>query len=228
MNRRGASNSVTRSERTHLAGYYKNLHDSPFHAVSLASFISQITPVLAAHLEQGVGDLPERAAAHCVHEHLNVLSFLIAACLRLSMPPLPARIARLKFVQARELRLLLRLARACQLDLGTASVRVAERVDADDGIGSVVLLVLVDTATRPESCRAGSRSPWRRARRRARRCASNSFSTASSTRSVSSSMMKLPWLGFSFFARPHSRLMMSWIAMARRTLSSVGVVIASS
>ena len=41
-------------------------------------------------------------------------------------------------------------------------------------------------------------------------------------------MMKLPWLGFSFLARPHSRLMMSWIAIARRTDSSVGVVIASS
>ena len=41
-------------------------------------------------------------------------------------------------------------------------------------------------------------------------------------------MMKAPWFGFSFFARPHSRLMMSWIAMARRTLSSVGVVMASS
>jgi hypothetical protein len=54
------------------------------------------------------------------------------------------------------------------------------------------------------------------------------FSTASSTRSVSSSMMKAPWFGFSFFARPHSRLMMSWIAMARRTESSVGVVMASS
>jgi hypothetical protein len=35
-------------------------------------------------------------------------------------------------------------------------------------------------------------------------------------------------LGFSFFARPHSRLMMSWIAIARRTDSSVGVVMASS
>ena len=41
-------------------------------------------------------------------------------------------------------------------------------------------------------------------------------------------MMKLPWFGFSFLPRPHSRLMMSWIAIARRTLSSVGVVIASS
>ncbi len=57
---------------------------------------------------------------------------------------------------------------------------------------------------------------------------SNSPSTASSTRSVNSSMMKLPWLGFSLRASPHSRLMMSWIAMARRTDSSVGVVTASS
>ena len=39
-------------------------------------------------------------------------------------------------------------------------------------------------------------------------------------------MMKAPWLGFSFLARPHSRLMISWIAIARRTDSSVGVVIA--
>ena len=30
-------------------------------------------------------------------------------------------------------------------------------------------------------------------------------------------MMNAPWFGFSFLARPHSRLMMSWIAIARRT-----------
>ncbi|SLI04386.1 Uncharacterised protein [Mycobacteroides abscessus subsp. abscessus] len=41
-------------------------------------------------------------------------------------------------------------------------------------------------------------------------------------------MMKLPCKGFSFIASPHSRLMMSWIASARRTESSVGVVTASS
>ena len=41
-------------------------------------------------------------------------------------------------------------------------------------------------------------------------------------------MTKAPWFGFSFLASPHSRLMISWIAIARRTLSSVGVVIASS
>ena len=41
-------------------------------------------------------------------------------------------------------------------------------------------------------------------------------------------MRKLPWLGFSFLARPHSRLMTSWMARARRTDSSVGVVMASS
>ena len=41
-------------------------------------------------------------------------------------------------------------------------------------------------------------------------------------------MMKAPWFGFSFFASPHSRLMTNWMAMARRTDSSLGVVIASS
>jgi len=41
-------------------------------------------------------------------------------------------------------------------------------------------------------------------------------------------MMNAPWFGFSFLPRPHSRLMIIWMAIARRTLSSVGVVIASS
>ena len=41
-------------------------------------------------------------------------------------------------------------------------------------------------------------------------------------------MMKEPWSGFSFIASPHSLLMISWIASARRTDSDVGVVIASS
>jgi hypothetical protein len=36
---------------------------------------------------------------------------------------------------------------------------------------------------------------------------SNSFSTASSTSSVSSSMMKLPWFRFSFFAKRQSGLL---------------------
>ena len=57
---------------------------------------------------------------------------------------------------------------------------------------------------------------------------SNSERTASSTRSVKSSIMKLPWSGFSFLARPSSLLIISCIAMARRTDSSVGVVMASS
>ncbi len=57
---------------------------------------------------------------------------------------------------------------------------------------------------------------------------SNSASTASSTRSVSSSTMNEPWSGFSFLANPSSLEMMSWIATALRTDSSVGVVMASS
>jgi hypothetical protein len=40
--------------------------------------------------------------------------------------------------------------------------------------------------------------------------------------------MNEPCVGFSFFDRPNSFVMTSWIASARRTLSSVGVVIASS
>jgi len=35
-----------------------------------------------------------------------------------------------------------------------------------------------------------------------------------------------PCSGFSLRARPHSRLMISWMASARRTESSVGVVTA--
>ena len=58
--------------------------------------------------------------------------------------------------------------------------------------------------------------------------ASNSLYTASSTMSVSLSTMKLPCQGFSQKFRPSSLLMIIWIATARRTLSSVGVVIASS
>ena len=41
-------------------------------------------------------------------------------------------------------------------------------------------------------------------------------------------MMKDPCSGFSFIARPHSRLMISWMARARRTDSADGVVTASS
>ena len=41
-------------------------------------------------------------------------------------------------------------------------------------------------------------------------------------------MMYAPWSGFSFFSSPNSWLRINWIANARRTDSSVGVVIASS
>jgi hypothetical protein len=40
--------------------------------------------------------------------------------------------------------------------------------------------------------------------------------------------MNEPCNGFSFIARPHSRLMINWIVSARRTESSEGVVTASS
>jgi hypothetical protein len=107
------------------------------------------------------------------------------------------------------------------------ALRIEEGIDADDRVGAVVLLVLVverlflDLAALVAGFHGAEHAA-------AGAMASNSLSTASSTRSVSSSMMKAPWLGFSFLARPHSRLMISWMAMARRTDSSVGVVIASS
>ena len=41
-------------------------------------------------------------------------------------------------------------------------------------------------------------------------------------------MTNEPCQGFWFWLSPSSRAMISWIATARRTLSSVGVVIASS
>jgi hypothetical protein len=47
---------------------------------------------------------------------------------------------------------------------------------------------------------------------------SNSARTASSTSSVSSSTTKAPWFGFSFFARPLSRLMMSCFAIYSSSL----------
>ena len=34
-------------------------------------------------------------------------------------------------------------------------------------------------------------------------------------------MMKAPWFGFSFLARPHSLLMISWMASARRTAQAL-------
>ena len=53
--------------------------------------------------------------------------------------------SRLEFAQARELRLLFHFGRADQFDLlrRRVAVRVVEGVDADDGVGAVVLLVLV-------------------------------------------------------------------------------------
>jgi hypothetical protein len=57
---------------------------------------------------------------------------------------------------------------------------------------------------------------------------SNSLYTASSTRSVNAAIAWEPDHGFWMRFRPSSRLMMSWMATARRTLSSVGVVSASS
>jgi hypothetical protein len=97
------------------------------------------------------------------------------------------------------------------------AVRVAEGVDADDRVLARVLEHLV--VHRLFLDLAALVAGLHRAQHAAALAdALELDSTASSTSSVSSSMMKAPWLGFSFLARPHSRLMMSWIAIARRTI----------
>ena len=84
------------------------------------------------------------------------------------------------------------------------------------------------TGSLPGSCRAGTSSPSRRARRRARR-APRTPCRRLPRRGRSAPRWKYePCHGFWFMFRPSSRLMISWIATARRTLSSVGVVSASS
>ena len=84
------------------------------------------------------------------------------------------------------------------------------------------------TGTLPGSCRAGTSSPSRRARRRARRSPRTPCRPLPRPGRSAPSITYEPCHGFWFLLSPSSRLMMSWIATARRTLSSVGVVSASS
>ena len=110
---------------------------------------------------------------------------------------------------------------------GRRTVGIQEGVDADDGQFAAVLerlvvqRLLLDLRALVHALHRAQHAAALAERR-------NSASTASSTRSVSSSMMKAPCSGFSLRARPSSWLMISWMAMARRTDSSVGVVMASS
>ena len=76
----------------------------------------------------------------------NTLPFSITTCLQPRQRRRRLRrVARVEVGEALQLRLLLVLGRARELDLlrRAVGVRIAERVDADDRIGAVVLLVLV-------------------------------------------------------------------------------------
>jgi hypothetical protein len=178
-------------------------------------------PVLPAHLEQRVGDLPQRAAAHRVHQHREDVAVGDHGLLQALQHR--RRLGAWRCVevgQALQLALLLVLGRTRQLDgLGhRVAVRVAEGVDADDGVLAGVLEHLVVHALFLDL--AALVAGFHRAQHAAALGDLLELGQhRSSTSSVSSSMMKAPWLGFSFFARPHSRLMISWIAIARRTLS---------
>src|SRR5688572_24607133 len=103
-------------------------------------------PILAPDLEERVRDLAERADARRVHQHLEDVGIgdhgLAQALQRRGRLVL---VARVEVGEPLELALLLLGGRACQLELrrNRVSVRIAERVDADDRIRAVVLAVLV-------------------------------------------------------------------------------------
>jgi hypothetical protein len=91
--------------------------------------------------------LSERADAHRVHQHgedVLVLHHRLAQALEHRRRLV--RMARVELAQAPELALLFFLGGADQLELRRyrVAVRVAEGVDADDRVGAVVLLVLVN------------------------------------------------------------------------------------
>src|SRR6516165_2182206 len=99
---------------------------------------SDVTPVPPAHVEEGLRDLAEGAAAHRVHEHGEE----VAARERgLAQPGegggALARVVRVEVAQPCQLGLLLRLGGARQrdgtLELVDVGVGIAEGVHPDDG-----------------------------------------------------------------------------------------------
>ena len=100
---------------------------------------------MATDLVEGACDLPERAAADSVHEHVKQVLVVDG---RLPQPGEHLRgrilIAVLEFTQTAELALLLVIGRPLQDDrLPSRRVGVEEGVDPDDRIAAVVLHVLV-------------------------------------------------------------------------------------
>src|SRR5258706_3766436 len=107
---------------------------------------SHAAAVLPAHFEQRMGDLPQRADTYRIHQHLEHVAVVDDRLLQ----PLQrrrgfARMQPMELGEALQLRLLLLLGGARQLDvLGhRLAVRVAEGVHADDGQLAGVLLHLV-------------------------------------------------------------------------------------
>src|SRR5438067_3424328 len=107
---------------------------------------SHVAAVLPAHFEQRVGDLPERADAHGVHQHCEHVAIVDHGLLQaLQHRRRPVRMPPVEVGQARKLRLLLFLGGTSELDVvgHRVAVRVAEGVHADDGVLAGVLLHLV-------------------------------------------------------------------------------------
>src|SRR3974390_1155848 len=105
-----------------------------------------VAPGRPSGLEQRPGDLSERAGANGVHEHgEHVLIADHRLPEALEHRPGFLLVGPVKFGEAPELRLLLLLGRADEVELARHRVPfgIAERVHAYDGVGAVVLAVLV-------------------------------------------------------------------------------------
>src|SRR5947209_9293363 len=131
-----ASNSSTRSPAR-----------GPMRAIiSTAPAGLHAAPVLAAHPEERLRDLTERADAHRVHQHGEDVAVVDDRLLKaLQQARRVGCVARMEVVEALELRFLLVLGRARELEAlrHRIAMRVAEGVDADDRVLAGVLEHLV-------------------------------------------------------------------------------------
>ena len=185
--------------------------------------------VLASHFEQGVGDLPQRADAHGIHQHVEHVLVVDDGLLQ-ALELRRAASAWRAWKSARRCSWLFFFvggAGQFQLVQHCVALGVAEGVDADDGVLAGVLEHLVVHALFLDLAAlvAGFHGPEHAAAvgdllELGQNGLFHQFGEFLDDEGA--------LVGFSFLARPHSRLMMSWMAMARRTESSVGVVMASS
>src|SRR5690606_33493572 len=104
--------------------------------------ILEVAAVLPAHLEEGVGDLAERADANGVHEHgEDVLVAHHGLTQPLEHGAARVAVSRLELAQPLELGALLLLGRADELELlrRPLAAGIAERVHPDDRMRAIVL-----------------------------------------------------------------------------------------